>query len=96
MAKERSEKKENLSAASGEERKEIINIISKLTKISKDVIAKSSGTHFTESGIDSFALVEIIFEIENKFNVSIPQDSLISVKSVDDLVGLVAKLQKNR
>lgn len=93
MGKEKSAKKQVSGDTGAFERKEIINIISKLTKISEDTISKNSNVHFTESGIDSFALVEIVFEIENKFDVSIPQDSLISVKNVDDLVKLVAKLR---
>jgi len=93
MGKEKSAKKQVSGDAETSERKEIINIISKLTKISEDTINKNSNVHFTESGIDSFALVEIVFEIENKFDVSIPQDSLISVKNVDDLVKLITKLR---
>lgn len=94
MAKEKATKKQTPNDAVVDERKEIINIISKLTKITEDTINKNSSAHFTESGIDSFALVEIIFEIENKFDISIPQDSLISVKNVDELVELVGKLRK--
>lgn len=94
MAKEKDAKKEPSVNAGAGERKEIIKIISKLTKIAEDTIDKNSSVHFTESGIDSFALVEIVFEIENKFEISIPQDSLISVKNVDDLVKLVAKMRK--
>ncbi len=94
MAKEKAAKKEPSVNAGAGERQEIIKIISKLTKIAEDTIDKNSSVHFTESGIDSFALVEIVFEIENKFEISIPQDSLISVKNVDDLVKLVAKMRK--
>jgi len=94
MAKEKAAKKEPSVNAGAGERKEIIKIISKLTKITEDTIDKNSSVHFTESGIDSFALVEVVFEIENKFEISIPQDSLISVKNVDDLVKLVVKMRK--
>ncbi|MCK9573108.1 MAG: acyl carrier protein [Candidatus Omnitrophica bacterium] len=94
MAKEKPAKKQASGDIVGDERKEIINIISKLAKIAEETIDKNSGMHFTESGIDSFALVEIIFEIENKFNINIPQDSLVTIKSVDDLVKLVKVLRK--
>jgi len=94
MAKEKAAKKQAPNEVVVSEKKEIINIISKLTKIAEDTINKNSSMHFTESGIDSFALVEIIFEIENKFDISIPQDSLFSVKNVDELVKLVGKLRK--
>ena len=44
--------------------------------------------------MDSFALVEIVFAIENTFDISIPQDSLAKVKNLDDLVALIQKLLK--
>lgn len=93
MAKEKSAKKQTSGDITIDERKEIISIISKLAKIAEKTIDKNSGMHFTESGIDSFALVEIIFEIENKFDINIPQDSLVTIKSVDGLVNLVKALR---
>jgi acyl carrier protein len=94
MAKEKPVKKQESNAVTADERKEIIAIISRLAKISEDAVNKNSNVHFADSGIDSFALVEIVFEIENKFNISIPQDSLVSVKNVEDLIGLIGHLRR--
>ncbi|MDD4182203.1 MAG: acyl carrier protein [Candidatus Omnitrophica bacterium] len=94
MAKEKTAKKQAPAENETNEKVEIIKIISKLTKIPEDNINKNSNMHFSETGIDSFALVEIIFEIENRFDISIPQDSLVSVKNVDGLVKLAGKLRK--
>jgi acyl carrier protein len=73
---------------------EIIEIISNLTKISKEEI--DSKEAFVNAGIDSFSVVEIVYAIENKYEIDIPQDSLLGVQNVDDLVALVKKLVENR
>jgi len=71
---------------------EIIKIIHKSTKISKEVIEKNIKAPFSEMGVDSFALVEVIFAIENRFAITIPQDSLLGVKNLEDLLILIEKL----
>lgn len=77
-------------------RAEIVEIICNSTKISRETIEKYSKEPFSQSGLDSFALVEIIYAIENRFAIDIPQDSLITVKNLEDLVVLVMRLnQKN-
>ncbi|MFA5008427.1 MAG: acyl carrier protein [Candidatus Omnitrophota bacterium] len=73
---------------------EVIEIISNLGKIPKENIEKYNKESFTELGLDSFSLVEIIFAIENKFEIDIPQDSLATIKNLDDLVALIQKLSK--
>lgn len=73
---------------------ELIEIISNLSKIPKENIEKYNDRSFAELGIDSFLLVEIIFAIENKFEIDIPQDSLATIKSLDDLTALIQKLSK--
>ena len=73
---------------------EVVEIISNLAKIPKENIEKYNKESFTEIGLDSFALVEIVFAIENKFEIDIPQDSLTTIKSLDDLVALIQKLSK--
>lgn len=73
---------------------ELIEIVSNLSKIPKENIEKYNDRSFTELGIDSFSLVEIIFAIENKFEIDIPQDSLATIKSLDDLAALIQTLSK--
>ena len=74
--------------------KEIIEIISNLGKIPKERIDPKE--HFTAAGLDSFTIIEIIFAIENKFEIDIPQDSLASIQNVAELVLLTKQLLKKR
>ena len=72
---------------------EIIEIISNLTKIPKEEI--NSKESFINAGIDSFSVVEIVYAVENKYEIDIPQDSLLGVQNLDDLAALVKKLVEN-
>lgn len=83
------------NAKNGENiKKEIVEIISNLGKIPKEKIDPKE--HFAAAGLDSFIIVEIIFAIENKFEIDIPQDSLANVQNVEGLVELTKQLLKNR
>ncbi|MFA5271034.1 MAG: acyl carrier protein [Candidatus Omnitrophota bacterium] len=73
---------------------EIVEIISNLGKIPKERIDLKE--HFTAAGLDSFTIIEIIFAIENKFEIDIPQDSLASIQNVAQLVELTKQLIKKR
>jgi len=71
---------------------EIVKIIHKSTKIPKETIEKNTKAPFADMGVDSFALVEVIFAIENRFAITIPQDSLLSVKNLEGLITLIEEL----
>lgn len=73
---------------------EIVEIISNLGKIPKERIDLKE--HFTAAGLDSFTIIEIIFAIENKFEIDIPQDSLASIQNVGQLVELTKQLLEKR
>jgi acyl carrier protein len=47
---------------------------------------------FLALGIDSMDAVEILFALENEFDISIPDDEVRNVKCVRDLVDGVARL----
>ncbi|MBV1709627.1 MAG: acyl carrier protein [Erysipelothrix sp.] len=42
-------------------------------------------------GIDSLDLVEVLLELEKELNVTFSDDELLGVRSVSDVVSLVAK-----
>jgi acyl carrier protein len=92
--KEKSAKKAKSKKQDKDIKKEIIEIVSNLSKIPKEKIERCNSENFTDLGMDSFALVEIVFAIENTFDISIPQDSLAKVKNLDDLVALIQQLLK--
>lgn len=43
-------------------------------------------TTLKDIGIDSLALLNLIFKIENKLNIQIENDKLIKIKNLDDLL----------
>ena len=46
-------------------------------------------------GVDSFATVEIMFELEEKFEVKIPDEDIVNAKTVKDIVDYLSnKLKK--
>ena len=49
-------------------------------------------TNLQEMGIDSLDVFSLLFELENAFKVSIPDDDVRSIKTVNDIVEGVKKL----
>jgi acyl carrier protein len=68
-----------------------IEIIAKSKSISPDTISLAST--FDELNIDSLDKINISFEVEEAFNVEIPDEALGTIKTVGDMVDGVAKLQ---
>jgi acyl carrier protein len=49
-------------------------------------------TNLQEMGIDSLDVFTLLFELENAFKISIPDDDVRSIKTVSDIVEGVKKL----
>ena len=68
-----------------------IDIIAKSKSIPADTISLAST--FDELNIDSLDKINISFEVEEAFNIEIPDDALGSIKTVGDMVNGVTKLR---
>jgi acyl carrier protein len=68
-----------------------IDIIAKSKNISPDTVTLAST--FDELNVDSLDKINISFEVEEAFNVEIPDDALGTIKTVGDMVEGVAKLR---
>ena len=74
----------------------VINILAEQTLLDPKDISENSALE--SIGIDSLALVEIIFSIEEAFNITIPfnandpSNSTFDISSVNSIVGAVEKL----
>jgi acyl carrier protein len=68
-----------------------IDIIAKSKSISPDTITLAST--FDELNVDSLDKINISFEVEEAFNIEIPDEALGSIKTVGDMVNGVAKLR---
>jgi acyl carrier protein len=49
-------------------------------------------TNLQDMGIDSLDVFSLLFELENAFKISIPDDDVRSIKTVNDIVEGVKKL----
>ena len=68
-----------------------IDIIAKSKSIPADTISLAST--FEQLNIDSLDKINISFEVEEAFNIEIPDEALGSIKTVGDMVDGVTKLQ---
>jgi acyl carrier protein len=48
-------------------------------------------TVIAELGIDSLAMLEIIGAMEREFKIQLPDDRLVGLQTIDDLVGLLQR-----
>jgi acyl carrier protein len=68
------------------------NVVSEKLGVSPDILC--FGAVLSDIGIDSYALIELVFSIEEELKIRIPLDG-IAVKTVDDVVLIVeAELRK--
>jgi len=68
-----------------------IEIIAKSKNISPNAITLA--TTFDELNVDSLDKINISFEVEEAFNIEIPDDALGTIKTVGDMVDGVTKLR---
>lgn len=52
---------------------------------------KNADKPLKETGLDSLAMMEMIVEIEEKLNVTLPDDELLKIKTANDLISLIEK-----
>lgn len=70
--------------------KEINNVL-KEHNLSIKLDEKTMTENFKDLGADSLSLLEIIISIENKLNISLPDNELMNVKNANDLIELISK-----
>lgn len=76
--------------ASVEER--VIDIVAEQVGVDKDKITRES--HFVNDlGADSLDIVEMIMELEEEFDISIPEDAAEKIQRVGEAVDYIEKNQ---
>jgi acyl carrier protein len=73
--------------------REIIEIIANYKGLSVDDVAPEKT--FEELGIDSLDAIDIIYEIEEKYNLEVPQDALDlnTAQRVADIMAVIEKVR---
>ena len=69
----------------------VIATLASVKRIPADKITVD--TNLQELGIDSLDVFTLLFELENAFNISIPDDDVRSIKTVKDIVDGIKKIQ---
>lgn len=68
----------------------VSDIIGKRFELSETKITMD--TTWEEIGADSIDLVDLISELEDEFDISIPDDSIEDLKAVGDVVNLIDEM----
>lgn len=66
-------------------------IVATLGDFSRDFDSKAH--FFRDLGMESAKAVELLFELEDSFEVSMPDDEYNEVQNLDELVALIDKLK---
>lgn len=78
--------------ASVEER--VIDIVAEQLGVEKDKITRD--THFVNDlGADSLDTVELVMELEEEFDISIPEDQAEKIQRVGEAIEYIEKEQSN-
>jgi acyl carrier protein len=77
--------------ASVEER--VIDIVAEQLGVEKEKITRD--THFVNDlGADSLDTVELVMELEEEFDISIPEDSAEKIQRVGEAIDFIEKAQQ--
>ena len=72
--------------------KKILNEIAQENKIKINL--DNLDANLKDLGIDSLKTMDLIFKVENKLNVMIPDEELIKIKNLRDLINILETLVK--
>ena len=70
---------------------DVIRILSADLEVSVDEIATDTDLN-TELPFDSLQLYEFVIDLEENFNIKLPDEMLDQMKTVDDIVNLIMRL----
>ena len=74
---------------------EVIRILSTDLEVSADEIANDTMLN-TELPFDSLQLYEFVIDLEEAYNIKLPDEMLDQMKTVDDIVSLIMRLTEGK
>ena len=69
------------------------DMLAKQLNLSADQIKPESDV-VKDLGADSLDVVELLISLEDDYGVSIPEDDIVNVKTMQDIVDMIEKLNK--
>jgi acyl carrier protein len=66
-----------------------------LESVNKSGVSVTGETNIVEDlNVDSLAVMDVVMELEDKFDISIPLNVISNVRTVDELVGAIKKIKE--
>jgi len=75
--------------------KEVKTLVSKVIKLPEEKIDPSANL-FSDFGVDSLLGVEIFAALDRKYGISVPEEKLRNINSLNDIVALVKELKPSK
>ncbi|MDR2557321.1 MAG: acyl carrier protein [Mycoplasmataceae bacterium] len=77
------------------DRAQIINILKEICAGKKvNFNEQKLDIDFKTLGLDSLQLVDLIYKVEERLNLQLPDQELMNIKTLNDIVNLLLKLSK--
>ncbi|ATZ18567.1 acyl carrier protein [Williamsoniiplasma somnilux] len=73
-----------------------MNIYEEILKALKKAGAKGTldkNTRFANVGVDSLDLMDMIVKLEDTLEIRVPDDELLTIKTIEDLLNIIEKLK---
>ena len=74
---------------------EVIRILSSDLEVSADEIERDMDLN-TELPFDSLQLYEFVIDLEEAYNIKLPDEMLDQMKTIDDIVNLIRRLTEGK
>ena len=71
------------------------DMLAKQLNLKPEAIALESDV-VKDLGADSLDVVELLISLEDDYGISIPEDDIVNVKTVKDIVDMIEKLQSGK
>ena len=66
-----------------------------LESVNKSGVSVTGETNIVEDiNVDSLSVMDVVMELEDKFDISIPLNVISNVRTVDELVGAIKKIKE--
>ena len=76
-----------------------MDMLNEIAKLLKDAGVKKQitlQTKFKDVGLDSLDLMELVINAESKYNLRVPDDKLVDIKTVADLIKVLNELKNGK
>jgi len=74
--------------------KEIKSLVAKVIKIPEEKIDPQANL-FRDLGVDSLLGIEIFAALDKKYGITVPEDKLRGINTLNDIIALVKELKKS-